>query len=409
MAEALFQTAPKEVLDYFDRRPSVPTFDWRDLAAREHALAYTVAKTAGADVLKDLRAAVRVAIEQRQTFDEFRAGLEPLLKAKGWWGVRPQRDDVSGAVRDVQLGSPRRLQTIYWANTASAHAAGEWERTQRNKAFLPYLVYQASVSERKRPLHLSWVGTALPVDDPWWASHYPPNGWNCKCSARQVSPYEYETRPGLQKTAPPVVTEPWKNRRTGEVEQIPRGVDPGWQHNPGDTRERTVSRQLASALDRMPEPARRAATDQLREHPVFDFVRQNGPGFDPAAPRSDAANRSKGHTRAVVAAVPKAIGEALGAETRTVLFSVADAAKQLAKRGASVTAEDYANVQGILDAPDVVAPSRGKLLVFKTIGSRVWVAVLKTSSDGRDVFLNSFRRAQPAELAAAQSRKIGGE
>ena len=29
-----------------------------------------------------------------------------------------------------------------------------------------------------------WDGTVLPLDDPWWSSHSPQNGWGCKCKSR---------------------------------------------------------------------------------------------------------------------------------------------------------------------------------------------------------------------------------
>ena len=49
--EELFKTAPREVVDYFDRRPTRPSFRWSEVAPREHALQFTVARTAGFDVL----------------------------------------------------------------------------------------------------------------------------------------------------------------------------------------------------------------------------------------------------------------------------------------------------------------------------------------------------------------------
>lgn len=403
MPDELFRTAPREVLDYFDRRPSVPTFDWRDMAPREHALAFTVAKTAGTDVLEDLRGAMRQAIADRVPFHEFRAGLEPLLRTKGWWGKAEQADPTTGVVSTVQLGSPRRLQTIYWANTASAHAAGEWERTQRNKRVLPYLVYEASVSERKRPLHLNWVGTALPVDDDWWRSHYPPNGWNCKCSARQISGYEYENGKDFTRSAPPIEPQPWRNRRTGGVEQVPRGIDPGWGHNPGDNRERTVSQGLAGAIDRLPAPARKAVAEDLRRHPLTDHVRTNEAGFRLDAPRTDAENRAKGRLRTVIADIPDPLAEAIGAKTRTLLFSVSDAAKQIARHG-EVRPEDYDRLAERLATPDVVEQSGAKWRVFVTLAGRPWVAVLKLAGDNREAFLNSFHPARAKQLARAAAK-----
>ena len=165
MAGELFQTAPEEVLRYFRAKRSLPTFDWRDIAPEEHAFSWTVAKSMENDVLEDIRAAVDDAIANRTPFDEFQKNLTPILQDKGWWGRRIQEDPRDGVPKVVQLGSPRRLRTIYWANTRTAHAAGEWERTQRNKRFLPFLVYTLSRAERRRLEHEGWVGIVAPVDD----------------------------------------------------------------------------------------------------------------------------------------------------------------------------------------------------------------------------------------------------
>ena len=47
-------------------------------------------------------------------------------------------------------------------------------------------------SRQHRPEHLAWRGTLLPVDDPWWQTHFTPNGCGCKCRIRPVTQYEYK-------------------------------------------------------------------------------------------------------------------------------------------------------------------------------------------------------------------------
>ncbi|ADZ72411.1 phage minor head protein [Polymorphum gilvum] len=269
-------TASPEVIRYFRGKGSRPTFDWRDIAPVEHAYAFTVAKTAGFDVLDDLRAAVEDAIVNRVPFETFRERLTPTLQAKGWWGKRFAQDPADGATKLVQLGSPRRLHTIYWANIRTAHAAGEWERSQRTKRFLPYLVYTLSLAERRRPEHRAWVGIVLPVDDPFWDTHYPPNGWGCKCGVRQISRREAE-RLGYDPQAggPQIVMRPWRNKRTGQTVRVPVGIDPGWDTNPGKTRGRNVAELLSGRLGDLPTSARRAAIADFTASPAFKVFVQD--------------------------------------------------------------------------------------------------------------------------------------
>ncbi|WP_319774462.1 phage minor head protein [Breoghania sp.] len=268
-----FKTASPEVLRYFGEKQSRPTFDWRDIAPHEHAYAFTVAKTAGFDVLADLRAAVDDAITNRVPFETFRGQLEPILRKKGWWGRRFATDPKDGRPAIVQLGSARRLRTIYWANVRTAHAAGEWERTQRNKRFLPFLVYTLSTAERRRLEHRSWVGIILPVDHPFWRTHYPPNGWGCRCGVRQISRAEAE-RLGYDPEAggPQIVTRSWRNTRTGQTVQVPVGIDPGWDTNPGATRGRNMAELFGGAIDNLPTAARSAAVADLVASPGFKLL-----------------------------------------------------------------------------------------------------------------------------------------
>ncbi|WP_208434612.1 phage minor head protein [Bartonella taylorii] len=287
MADELFKTAPKEVTRYFEAKALIPSFDWRDVAPEEHAFSFTVAKSVGYDILDDFKRAVGEAIKHQVPFQDFQKNLMPILQEKGWWGKKLAIDPKTGEKSVVQLGSPRRLETVYWANTMSAHAAGEWERTQNNKEFLPYLTYALSSSEHKRLEHESWVGFTAPVDDPVWDWLYPPNGWRCKCSVRQVSRYEAEDL-GYEEGAEPLQVEQkvWHNKRTGQVEKIPKGIDPGWHLNPGKHRAQNLNHFLSDKISVMGDNDKRIAIEDIVGSPLLEamFEGRLPRGFIPIAP-----------------------------------------------------------------------------------------------------------------------------
>ncbi|KEG17054.1 phage minor head protein [Bartonella bacilliformis] len=287
MGERLFETAPKEVSRYFEAKNIIPSFDWRDVAPEEHAFSFTVAKSVGYDILDDFKAAIGEAIKHQLPFQDFQKNMLPLLQEKGWWGKKTAIDPLTGAETFVQLGNPWRLETVYWANTMSAHAAGEWERTQNNKEFLPYLTYALSSSEHKRLEHEGWVGFTAPVDDPVWDWLYPPNGWRCKCSVRQISRYEAENL-GYEEDAPPLHVErrKWRNKRTEKTEKIPEGIDPGWHSNPGKYRAQNLSTFLSDKIAGMPENRKRIAIEDIVSSPLLAamFEKRLPRGFIPIAP-----------------------------------------------------------------------------------------------------------------------------
>lgn len=259
---------PEEAVAYFKAKgyhlPS--TWNWQDMWQEAHATAFTVAKSAGFDILGDVHAQVLKSLEQGQTFRDFQRELTPLLQAKGWWGRKELPDPITGEVREVQLGSPRRLRTIYDVNLRTAHASGAWARVQRTKDRRPFLRYVAILDRRTRQDHRGWHGVVLPADDPWWDTHYPPNGWRCRCSVQQLGQRDMDRYGYEVGEAPPRPMLPWENPRTGERLLVPKGIDPGWAYNPGKAAlEQHAARTLMDKLVPLPpELAARAMSQSAR-------------------------------------------------------------------------------------------------------------------------------------------------
>lgn len=232
---------PEEALRYFRSKGYKPGFAWQDVWQGEHTRAFTVAKAMRLDILADIREGLDQALAQGKTFEEFKRNLKPLLVDKGWWGRAEMADPQTGEVSKVQLGSTRRLSLIYDVNIRMAHAAGDWSKIERNRQARPYLMYDPVGDRRTRPLHRSWGGTVLPIDDPWWDTHYPPNGWRCRCRVRQLG-YRDLARLGLQVAveAPTIDMKPWTNHRTGQTEWVAEGIDPGFGYNPGKEHMRSL-------------------------------------------------------------------------------------------------------------------------------------------------------------------------
>ncbi|MGF3027871.1 phage minor head protein [Methylobacterium aquaticum] len=263
---------PPEVPRYFAEKGLKPAFSWLDVWGEEHAYAFTVAKATDLELLTLLRDSIARAIDAGQGFETWRANLLPELERLGW--ARPRRvADPAGQRPDamVNFAAPGRLQTIFSSNMRSARAAGQWERIQRTKGALPYLLYVRSASAEPRVQHLAWAGIILPADDPWWSTHFPPNGWGCKCGVRQISRAEREQKlrtEGYGDERPPLNERPFLNTRTGEVVQVPDGIDPGWQTNPGLARARTLVTRMSQRLAEAGAVEARAAIADLWASPV---------------------------------------------------------------------------------------------------------------------------------------------
>lgn len=231
--EAFPSLAPEQAIAWFRAKGFTIGFDWQDVWQEEHARAFTVAKAMSRDLLEDIRTEVDKALSEGSTLEQFSKALRPKLQARGWWGKSLQTDPQTGETKVVQLGSPGRLRTIYDANLRTSYAAGKWQRIQRTKRTLPFLRYVSVMDGRERPEHHDWHGTLLPVDHPWWDTHYTPCGWGCRCDVQALNQRMMDRR-GWTITQPRrFPTRDYVNRRTGEITKLERGIDPGWSYNVG--------------------------------------------------------------------------------------------------------------------------------------------------------------------------------
>jgi uncharacterized protein with gpF-like domain len=220
----------------------IGTASWRDLWHAQHDRAFVVAGVMKADLLADLAAAVDKAITQGTTLDQFRRDFRRIVEEHGWHGW-------TGEDRESTEGW--RTQVIYRTNVLASYAAGR--HAQLTAGGYAFWVYRHGGSEEPRLQHLSWNGVALPPDHPFWAQHYPPNGWGCSCYVAGA-----RTAAGVRRVGgdPDKPLPPGWDRidpRTG----APTGIDKGWAYAPGASVTDDVNRMVSEKIRRLPAPLAR--------------------------------------------------------------------------------------------------------------------------------------------------------
>lgn len=243
----------RAAFEHLQSKTLLPSFSHYDVWLYEHAVGFAVAKMMNADLLADTKSALEHAMQSGEPYHQFVKKMKPYLMARGWWGEQVMTDPVDGVAKTVQLGSTRRLRVIFQTNMATAYAAGQWARVQEDKRKFPYLKYIASTAEQKRASHMAFYGRIWRVDDPIWQSIFPPNGYGCQCTVRQLT-----AKQALRERGEDISKQPenfteqqkanhakgiiddgtddiqWReftNPRTGQTVKVPFDVTPSFAHN----------------------------------------------------------------------------------------------------------------------------------------------------------------------------------
>ena len=225
MANVAYGSLPfKEQIEFFRRKINIPTNSYADIYNNEHDYAFVVAGANRNALLNDFRAAIDKAISQGTTLDEFRQDFAEIVEKHGW--------SYNGSFN-------WRSRVIYETNLNSSYQAGRYQ--QLRDAKFPYLEYlHSDYVEHPRELHESWNHLVLNFNDPWWDSHFPPNGYGCQCRVRGRTKGDLKRMGKDGPDAAPTIN--WVDRVIGEnsdnprIVRVPEGIDPSFEHIPGQTR-----------------------------------------------------------------------------------------------------------------------------------------------------------------------------
>jgi len=240
----------EEAISFYRKKLKIPTEHWDDMLGQAHAKAFTVAGATKADLLSDLHQSVKSAIENGESIGQFRKRFDKIVQDHGWTynGKRGWRTRV-----------------IYDTNLRTAHMAGRWQQIQRTKKNRPYLQYLTAGDLRVRPQHNAWNRMVLMIDDEWWISHYPPNGWGCRCTVRTLSQRQMEREGVTVSDTPFIKTTERINPTTGEsYGEVAEGIDVGWDYNVGQAwlgPDISFGEKLMQMPEAMRTPALKSAHD----------------------------------------------------------------------------------------------------------------------------------------------------
>lgn len=386
---------PDDTMRAFEARDELGiTVRWSEWYHDDHARGFTVAKVAKLDLLDTIRNSLADVLANGGTFEQWKERIVPDLQRAGWWG-RVQDRELTGTDEAITVGL-RRLRTIYDTNLRVSRAAGHWARIQELKDVAPYLRYSAVLDSRTRPQHRVWHGTILPVDHPWWDTHFPPCGWNCRCTVMQLSERDLRRR-GWEVSDPPAEGPPQTFFRAGSTtpEIVPAGIDPGFAYNPGKASMRAIADKAKATLERT------AAHDlAMAREGLDDLV--GSPAFLKAL--------SEPGTAFPVMVLADDVRAAIGAQARVVTLSAETFAKQRGllpgKPGhPELTIDDYRRLPEVGAAPDLVFQQDDRRLILMRTDDGRWLkAVVKTDEAGEQLFVTSFAFARARELQRLRRR-----
>lgn len=121
-----------------------------------------------------------------KTYAELKEASQLLLTPEG--KIKPFyqfREDVKKVHTTY---NERYLQAEHQFATGSAQMAANWANVDQSND----IQYRTAQDDRVRADHAALANITLPASDKFWNKYYPPNGWNCRCTAVEVRPGKYD-------------------------------------------------------------------------------------------------------------------------------------------------------------------------------------------------------------------------
>lgn len=360
-----FEVAPPaQALAYLEAKGLARSWRWPAMWHEEHATAFTLAGVYRLDVIAAAQRLVTAAVRDGSTLDTFRRAFAGQLKALGFDGPQLVTEFEEGP-RKVNLSIPQRMKVIYDTNVRAAYASAEWQAIVDTEADFPALSYHHVDQEHPRLQHLAFDGVVLPIGHPFWKTHFPPNGWFCKCYTLQVSRGELARGEKVLTSEADLAGRGWSDNpgdwpewthdATGRVERVPPGIDPGFGFNAGMARRANLGELLAGRVAGLDPDLARAAASDLVNLPTFQDMaadaialgKAGAPGDPPPAYRAEAWP----------------VGVMASDGGGAVVMTRAEVIGALARIYPATTPADWRRVQLMLERGQVWMSASGELVV----------------------------------------------
>ena len=155
------------------------------------------------------------------------------------------------------------LRAEYQTALLQGEGASKWQSIVQTKERYPNIRYSAVLDAHTRAEHASWDGIVRPIDDPFWDTHFPPNGWNCRCTTHASSKPTNGALPSKGSVTQPFA---FNAAKTGQI------VD--GKHPYFDTKDkRRIARSAKKFAIHM---LRRGVGDWARKNLVGKAIRKDG-------------------------------------------------------------------------------------------------------------------------------------
>lgn len=342
----------EEAISFFRQKANVGTKSYRDVWGAAHSKAFMVSGAMSKDLVQAFRNEIDRALSEGTTLADFRKSFDGIV-AKHGWSFKGDRD--------------WRTKIIFDTNIRTAHAAGRYAQLTKPGSLIafPYWQYNHSGALHPRRNHLSWNGTVLPADDPFWQTNYPPNGFNCGCFVTPVSDA------GLRRQGK---SGPDASPNLEQLDGSVRGADAGFDYNPGQAWLRqTAPRREAVAAD---------------EVEVAAFVRSAIAGKRPA----------ESWTSVTIA--DDKIAAALSVPTKTEFRLSAKTVIEYLKLSRTQPATYAVILRRLIETGTIVQRADGRILLVAEIGEQFWNAEIKiVRKEGRvEIYLQTLRSSNPKQI-----------
>lgn len=158
------------------------------IATHADVLDASFRKVEMSDLMRQRLARSNYVFSGMKTFHELNEAFPSLIDENG---DRKTFEHFFNDVRNIDEAYNRNyLRAEYNFVQQSAQMAARWEQfTEDGDRY--YLQYRTAGDDKVRPEHAALDRITLPIDDPFWETYYPPNGWNCRCTVVQVLKWKY--------------------------------------------------------------------------------------------------------------------------------------------------------------------------------------------------------------------------